>query len=325
MYSSTKKIDIIEDDLNRIDRSLLKIILSDKTTKTNILWATDDYSYIGYRFTHSYEMLPEQVTGDFTKLIQPRVCKSKTKQSDRTKNKAEVFTPSWVCNLQNNLVDSAWFGYDNVFNFANNKNWEPTDLVLFPQNKKWNKYVDAQRLEISCGEAPYLVSRYDSVSGKPIEIERRIGILDRKLRVVEENALDEDNWLKWAIRAVQSVYGYEFQGDNLLLARENILFTFIDYYERKFNKDPDVGILKKIANIIAWNIFQMDGRTFQVPYPDAKIRSHQKMVDLISEESNLEENNFTKNQNNTINYNCRVFDWRSNESIEFRALVEDDG
>ena len=48
----------------------------------------------------------------------------------------------------------------------------------------------SKRLEITCGEAPYIASRYDTVSGEPIEIKRRIGILDRKLRVVTENAED---------------------------------------------------------------------------------------------------------------------------------------
>lgn len=35
----------------------------------------------------------------------------------------------------------------------------------FSEDKDWRKYVDARRLEISCGEAPYLVSRYDTVTG----------------------------------------------------------------------------------------------------------------------------------------------------------------
>ena len=86
---------------------------------------------------------------------------------------------------------------------------------------------------MTCGEAPYLVSRYDTVTGEIIPIDRRIGLLDRKLRVVNENAASEEEWLTWARRAVQSCYGYEFQGDNLLLARQNILFSYIEYYEQK--------------------------------------------------------------------------------------------
>ena len=52
--------------------------------------------------------------------------------------------------------------------------------------------MDAQRLEISCGEAPYLVSRYDTVMGETIPISQRIGLLDRKLRVVSENTDTEE-------------------------------------------------------------------------------------------------------------------------------------
>ncbi len=78
------------------------------------------------------------------------------------------------------------------------------------------------------GEAPYLVSRYDTVTGQKIELNSRIGLLDRKMRVVNENVNDEVEWFKWTERAFQSIYGYEFQGDNLLLARENLLCTFIE-------------------------------------------------------------------------------------------------
>ena len=71
--------------------------------------------------------------------------------------------------------------------------------------------MDSRRLEITCGEAPYIASRYDAATGEIIPLERRIGILDRKLRIVNENATDEDEWFKWAFRAFQSVYGYEYQ------------------------------------------------------------------------------------------------------------------
>lgn len=39
-----KNIDIKENDLLKIDRSLLEILLKDKTTGKNIIWATDNYS-----------------------------------------------------------------------------------------------------------------------------------------------------------------------------------------------------------------------------------------------------------------------------------------
>ena len=68
------------------------------------------------------------------------------------------------------------------------------------------------------------------MTGDEIPIASRIGLLDRKLRVVNENTGTEQEWKTWALRAFQSVYGYEFQGDNLVLARENLLLTYIEYY-----------------------------------------------------------------------------------------------
>lgn len=87
----------------------------------------------------------------------------------------------------------------------------------------WTDYVLSTRLEISCGEAPYLVSRYDTITGQPINIIDRIGILDRKIRVINENTYTENDWMYWVLKAYQSIYGFELQGDNLLLARENLL------------------------------------------------------------------------------------------------------
>ena len=57
-------------------------------------------------------------------------------------------------------------------------------------------------MEISCGEAPYLVSRYDTVTGKWIEVGDRIGILDRKIRIINENADGEQEWMKWVIKSL---------------------------------------------------------------------------------------------------------------------------
>ena len=126
-----------------------------------------------------------------------------------------------------------------VFNVENGKSWiATTDKIEFPhkKNKTWQKYVDERRLEITCGEAPYLVSRYDTVTGKPIDLYKRIGILDRKMRVVNENTTSEDEWLKWSERAFQSVYGFEFQGDSLLIARENLLISYCDYMQEKLKR-----------------------------------------------------------------------------------------
>ena len=181
---------------------------------------------------------------------------------------AEVFTPSWVCNAQNNLIDEAWFGRKDVFNVEDSEKhtWQTLpNKIAFPEGKTWKDYVRATRWEITCGEAPYLVSRYDTTTGAFIPLDERIGLLDRKLRIVSENTATSGEWLDMAQEAYMHTYGYEWQGDNLLLAREALLWTFIEYYQAKFGKMPLLKSLNYIAYIISWNIFQMDGLKGVVP------------------------------------------------------------
>ena len=81
-----------------------------------------------------------------------------------------------------------WFGRKNVFNTEQEQGWlVNTEKVGFDTEDGWKKYVDSKRHEITCGQAPYIVLRYDAATGELLEIRQRIGILDRKLRVVNEN------------------------------------------------------------------------------------------------------------------------------------------
>ena len=241
---------------------VLATLLRDHTTGKNIFWATHDYEALGSAYDYHAEIMPELVTGGHGMVVRPRVLKSKANQTDRSKDMAEVFTPSWICNAQNNLVDEAWFGRKDVFNTEEPSRhvWQANpEKITFPEKKSWKDYVRAIRMEITCGEAPYLVSRYDATTGNPIPVEQRIGLLDRKLRIVSENTETSGEWLEWAQAAYMSIYGYEWQGDNLLLAREALLVSFIEYYEAKFGKPPLQKSINYIAYIISWNLWQMDG------------------------------------------------------------------
>ena len=237
-----------------------------------------------------------------------------SKKNSRTRDKAEVFTPSWICNAQNNLVDEHWFGRSDVFNIQNNNTWTATDHIVFPDDEEhtWQHYVDARRIEVSCGEAPYLVSRYDTVTGESIELLSRIGLLDRKLRVVTENALNEEEWLFWAFRAYESVYGFEFQGDNLLLARENLLYTFIDYMRYALKRIPTLNELKRVATIISWNLWQMDGLTCAVPLRKAP-EDQLSLFDFIDPQG--------ENSQCPTQIRCKIKDWRCKTKIEYYSLV----
>ena len=315
-------IDVQEQDILEFDPELLEILLLDRTTGENIQWGTNDYDALGDDYSEDKPMLAPQITGEYTTLIQPRVSKSKLEQARRRRDKAEVFTPAWVCNKQNNLVDAAWFGRKDVFNVETDDGWQATGgQIEFPPGKTWQDYVDAPVLEISCGEAPYLVSRYSTVTGREIPIAERIGLLDRKLRVVGENATDIGEWREWAKRAFQSAYGYDLQGDNVLLARENLVLSYSDYLKDAFGEEPTVEELCDIAEVISWNIWQMDGMTNGVPnrFTVRKEDSPQiSMFDLLDEDDPAEQQ-----QKLPIDpLPAKIFDWREDREIEFDSLVK---
>ena len=268
--------DVQETALAELDKNILLILLKDRSTGKNILWATDDYKDLGIGFAADDEITLPAITGAHGNLIKPRALKSKEEQGARTRNMAEVFTPLWICNKQNNLADNAWFGRENVFNTENGTDWQATEgKIAFPSEKGadgWIAYIASKRLEITCGEAPYLASRYDTMTGEIVPLEKRIGLLDRKLRVINErtrNFKDRERakkrWLELATLAVRSTYGFEWAGDNILLARENLLFTVADYYAAKFGDALDMEMLEHFAEIISWNIWQMDGLKAVVP------------------------------------------------------------
>lgn len=286
----------------------LELLLADMTAGRNIIWATDDYAHMGPGFEASQPITVSSITGRHAGLIRPRVEKSKSSQEDRARSKAEVFTPSWMCNRQNNEIDQAWFGRSGVFNSPTPFGWLTTEgTIEFPvaEQRTWRDYVDDPRLEAACGEAPYLVSRYDTTSGYPIPPDRRIGLLDRKMRVVAERCSDEREWLRWARRAFESVYAFEFHGDSLLLARENLLASYIDYSKRDIQRLPTEDELAAIAEIIAWNIWQMDAVTGTIPFGSRSVGTLEPTLFDLAEETPA----------------CRVRDWRTSRTIDFSSLA----
>lgn len=279
----------------------VSILLKDRTTGKNIIWATSDYE--GCAST-------DEITSDTSKIITTHNSKSIERKKFRVRSRAEVFTPAWICNEQNNLIDEIFFGRANVFNTVDKKNphvWKATtEKIFFDGKKTWQDYVKATRLEITCGEAPYLVSRYDVTTGAEIKIEDRIGLLDRKFRVIHENVFDKADWLKWAKAAVKSVYGYEFQGDNLFLARKNIFESVVEYYQREFGKEePPENFFTVIAEIISWNLFQMNGIKCCVPF-----------VQREAEQQNLP----GFGEKILEDTPCKIKDWQTLEVVEFRNI-----
>ncbi|MBK5202365.1 MAG: hypothetical protein JJE45_01410, partial [Prolixibacteraceae bacterium] len=150
------KVDIKENNVLRYDRQLLAILLKDNSTKQNMIWATDNYASNGPEYFVNEQIVIPLISGKNGNIIKPRVEKNKKEQIARVRDKAEVFTPSWICNKQNNLVDKAWFEAEDIFNVELVNGWT-TQIrpIPFPSKtgKTWQDYILEERLEVSCGEA----------------------------------------------------------------------------------------------------------------------------------------------------------------------------
>lgn len=166
----------------------------------------------------------EEMTLDDVKTIQPRVYKRLEEQKARTKKRAEVFTPVKIVKKMNDYL----------------------------HEEAGEELVTANCLEITCGEAPFITSRYDTTTGEKIEFSDRVGLLDLKLQWYRAH---KKTAMPWARRAVESVFGFEFQGDNLLIARVNVWRTIVEYLGFKPKWLPDV---------VCWNFWQMNGLTMKV-------------------------------------------------------------
>ena len=280
----------IQDDILKLhSMGLLDKLLLDKTTKKHIMWATDAYTALSPRYERNEQITPELITGPNASVIKTRARKEMEQQSSRTRQRGEVFTPLWVCRK---MCDYA----DEMSNLSD-----------------WQKYVDARVLEITCGEAPFLVGRYDAETGEAIPIPERIGLLDRKLRTVSENTQTEEEWLKWVFRAFHATYGYEFQGDNVLIARVNLLMTFEEYLLNRWKRKPTISEYGKLSTVIVWNIWQMDGLQGTIPYGSAEEEFRQfNLFEFLGEMPESDKENKQPR--------CRVYNWLGGGSVEYSAL-----
>ncbi len=282
----------IQDELRRLnDLGLLEGLLADKTTGGNILWGTDAYSELGPAYGQEQEMRAELITGERAGLLKNRAAKAQEQQSERTRQLGEVFTPRWVCAKMNDYLDGEWSGGG---------------------EKSWQRYVDSRRMELTCGEAPFLVSRYDVTSGEIVPLEERIGVLDRKLRAVGENTETEEAWLKWALRALQACFGYEFQGDSLLLSRLNLLAAFEDYLSARWNRKPTAAEYAAVTDIVTWNLWQMDGLTKAVPF--SKTEENTDQLSLFDWPGGSDP------PEPKLRTQCVIYDWRNKKEVVFADL-----
>ena len=339
--ASSTESSFIESFARKYPRSILEILLCDRTTGRNIIWADSEYENLGDGFMGDDEITVEKITGSNPGVVMPRIAKALERQSQRTKSRAEVFTPSWLCNQMNNDLDEVWFGKRDVFNVEDSQNhsWRATtDSIEFPRCKKghgWHAYVEAPRLEITCGEAPFVCSRYDTVTGDELPVRERVGFLDRKLRVVTERTKTRKEWVRRALDALRATYGFEYQGDNLLIARINVFETFAEHLRDRWGSGAMQEELEQAAWIVSWNFWQMNGftdavptnktgaevestlGTFKEPEPEPVQQSLFDLFDNVFPDEKVEEGEKASRETVPL---CVIYDWKNGRPFEFAAL-----
>ena len=91
---------------------------------------------------------------------------------------------------------------------------------------------------------------------------------------------------------------------------------FVDYMQDRWGRVPTDTELRKIANVIVWNLWQMDGMTGTVPFGKPKEQYHQySLFDFVV----VDEANDVEKQ---PDMECRIYDWRSDRSLTYRSIKE---
>ncbi|HHE3721024.1 restriction endonuclease [Pasteurella multocida] len=296
VISNDMSADVSENFIRENMPEILDILLIDRTTSTpkknrNIIWANDNYIEHGFKhYGVTAQIKPALITGCMGHIIMPRALKSQDVRKDRTRTKAEVFTPIWIVKKQNDAVEQDYL------------------------NDDIKTYISRTWLEITCGEAPYMATRYDMETGNIIPINKREGFVDRKLNRISLEIHNKSEWQTLAILSYQASYGFEWNGDSLLLARENLLYTYRDHYIAKWQEEPSYEELKHIAEIISYNIFQMDGINYVIPFSDLKKESIDKQLSFFDSD----DKSILKNKN--TGKRVKIMNWKTGKMVFFSKI-----
>ena len=103
------------------------------------------------------------------------------------------------------------------------------------------------------------------------------------------------------------------------------MFDFLDYYLARFNELPEKELLIDIATIISWNIWQMDGIKYVVPFSCHNEVEKQVQLNLFGDpvEPKVDicpgcKTNDPKKHNGK---RCYIMDWEKNKKIKFVSLM----
>ena len=296
-------VDISADIERFAEIGVLGTLLADRSTGGNIIWASNVFSGKGESYAPEDEIFVADVTGENAGIIRARASKNRDDQVALTRAHAEVFTPFWIVKKMVDWADDAWYEQHEASPYL------------------WRDYVRSPRLEITCGEAPYLVTRYDAADGTRIPVYRRCGVLDRKLMQIIEHVRSRSSWLRHATAALKSTYGYEYQGDNLLIARVNVLATMEDFCDTAGWDPLTSDEYKALAEVISWNLWQMNGLNDCVPDGALGAEGMSMSIPGVIESAMIGEQTEIRIMHERGA--ARIYNWEHAQELEFCALKQE--
>ena len=83
-----------------------------------------------------------------------------------------------------------------------------------------------------------------------------------------------------------------------------MLLAFCDYVSHYLHRDPTIDEIQKIAEIIAWNVWQMDGLTGLLPFE--RPQEEELELDLF------EDLNIDSGKTEIV-----ILDWKRNKQVPF--------
>ena len=140
--------------------------------------------------------------------------------------------------------------------------WVINKMISIPGIKEKTEDIFATFLEPSAGEGAFLLA-----------------IEEMKLRSIADNH-SKNEWDRYALWALSSIYGIELLEDNLTIARQKMLDLFLQYRETVYNAgvSESSNLYKSAQTIIRANVVQGDALTHKNRLGEDITFSHWKKV-----------------------------------------------
>ena len=95
--------------------------------------------------------------------------------------------------------------------------------------------------------------------------------------------------------------------------------TFVDYMQERWRREPTAKELNRIANVISWNIWQMDGLKGTIPGKELYISDDYEQLSLFASDFE-QETLFDEAAKQNKKYECKIRDWRAMRTITYNQM-----